>query len=71
MRPFESLYIHVPFCNAKCDYCAFYSLPGADAALRRAYLGRLDAELAARVWRPAPGRARVGQEWGKPRPMQL
>jgi len=30
-----------------------------------------DAELAARVWRPAPGRARVGQEWGKPRPMQL
>jgi len=22
-----SLYIHIPLCNAKCDYCAFYSLP--------------------------------------------
>ena len=22
-----SLYIHIPFCNAKCDYCAFYSIP--------------------------------------------
>jgi len=22
-----SLYIHIPLCNAKCDYCAFYSEP--------------------------------------------
>ena len=22
-----SLYIHIPFCTTKCDYCAFYSLP--------------------------------------------
>lgn len=22
-----SLYVHIPFCNAKCDYCAFYSIP--------------------------------------------
>ena len=22
------LYIHIPFCRQKCDYCDFYSLPG-------------------------------------------
>lgn len=22
-----SLYLHIPFCTTKCDYCAFYSLP--------------------------------------------
>ncbi len=45
-RPLESLYVHVPFCASRCDYCAFYSVAGADAGLRRAYLERLDRELA-------------------------
>jgi len=26
-----SLYIHVPFCSQKCDYCDFYSVPVNDA----------------------------------------
>jgi oxygen-independent coproporphyrinogen-3 oxidase len=47
LRPFESIYVHVPFCAAKCDYCAFYSIPSAPAELRSAYLERLTAELTA------------------------
>lgn len=43
---FESLYIHVPFCNGKCAYCAFYSIR-PEPELRRAYLTRLAAELEA------------------------
>ena len=24
------LYLHIPFCRSKCDYCDFYSLPGGE-----------------------------------------
>jgi len=48
--PCRALYVHVPFCDTKCSYCDFYSLPGGrrgrDPA---AYLGALDAELALRA----------------------
>lgn len=39
------LYLHVPFCESKCGYCAFYSVTTADAAARAAYPG-----LALREW---------------------
>ena len=40
-----SLYIHVPYCRAKCDYCAFYSVPGSTVESRRPYIARLVEEL--------------------------
>lgn len=44
---FEALYVHVPFCASKCGYCAFYSVPGAPAAVRCRYLDRLQEEFSA------------------------
>jgi oxygen-independent coproporphyrinogen-3 oxidase len=39
------VYIHVPFCEAKCGYCAFNSRPLADRGVLDRYLAALDAEL--------------------------
>jgi oxygen-independent coproporphyrinogen-3 oxidase len=38
-----SLYIHIPFCVRKCNYCDFYSIP-YDAALADAYVKALCIE---------------------------
>jgi len=38
------LYVHVPFCAQKCDYCAFYSA-SADGALVNRYVSALTREL--------------------------
>ncbi len=35
------LYLHVPFCRAKCAYCDFYSLPSSDPALQERYVNAL------------------------------
>lgn len=42
----KNIYIHVPFCRKKCAYCCFYSEDNADSELQRAYLDRLEQELA-------------------------
>lgn len=42
-------YIHVPFCAAKCGYCAFYSEAGAGSELIEAYLRRLEQDLSADI----------------------
>jgi oxygen-independent coproporphyrinogen-3 oxidase len=40
----ESLYVHVPFCARKCQYCAFYSEPSSGELIDR-YVGTLIREL--------------------------
>ena len=45
------LYLHIPYCAAKCRYCDFYS-PGGASGVPEAYLARMEEELAARL----PGR---------------
>ena len=42
----EALYLHVPFCRAKCRYCDFYSLPLEESAAL-AYVEAAAAELRA------------------------
>ena len=41
------LYIHIPFCLSKCDYCDFYSLKATDDTMD-AYLRALQRTL--RLW---------------------
>ncbi len=39
------LYLHIPFCKKKCDYCDFCSFTGSDDKLHRKYLKSLQKEL--------------------------
>lgn len=45
MSPYAGLYIHVPFCRAKCPYCDFYSL--ASGSLVSDWLQAVGLEMAA------------------------
>ncbi|HOT44720.1 MAG TPA: radical SAM family heme chaperone HemW [Spirochaetota bacterium] len=51
------VYIHVPFCRRKCDYCNFYSVPlghiPGDAVIPANYIRRLTDEIRRRL--PAAG----------------
>ncbi len=40
------IYIHIPFCNSKCAYCGFYSLPSLK--LKERFLVALKAEIVER-----------------------
>ncbi|MEY4917531.1 MAG: hypothetical protein RL616_1444 [Verrucomicrobiota bacterium] len=42
--PITSLYVHVPFCAHKCEYCAFYSEASSGELINR-YVGALVREL--------------------------
>jgi len=43
-QPVASLYVHVPFCARKCEYCAFYSEASNGATIHR-YVSALVREL--------------------------
>jgi oxygen-independent coproporphyrinogen III oxidase len=43
-EPVRSLYIHVPFCAHKCEYCAFYS-HAASGEMLNSYVAALNREL--------------------------
>lgn len=46
VRNTTGIYVHVPFCDGKCAYCAFYSVR-YEPALADRYLDSLERELAA------------------------
>ena len=39
------VYIHIPFCESKCPYCAFGSVEGANESLKKAYFDALATDL--------------------------
>lgn len=43
--PCRNLYIHVPFCAGKCDYCAFYSLGDSTPELWKKWLSEIRRRL--------------------------
>ena len=51
--PVTSLYVHVPFCARKCEYCAFYSEAASGEVVNR-YVECLiqEMQLAARELNP-------------------
>jgi len=42
-----NLYVHFPFCRAKCSYCALYSRTGVSSSDRADYVRKLVAEIGA------------------------
>lgn len=40
------IYIHIPFCRRKCDYCSFFSMPvSAESVLIEKYVQRIQREI--------------------------
>jgi oxygen-independent coproporphyrinogen-3 oxidase len=54
-----SLYIHIPFCKRKCDYCDFVSYAGKEDLLDQ-YVGALFKESQALTPHPSPSTIYIG-----------
>ncbi len=46
IKPIKGIYIHVPFCLSKCNYCSFYSVTNSDFNVKFKYITRLRQEIA-------------------------
>lgn len=53
------LYVHLPFCRARCDFCFYVAYAGCGANERRAYLEQLVQEIAYR-WRETDPDVQIG-----------
>jgi oxygen-independent coproporphyrinogen-3 oxidase len=53
MNAWDHIYLHVPFCDGKCAYCSFYSIPYSPRRAA-AYLDALTREMDKRIPSPAP-----------------
>ena len=42
-----SIYVHIPFCKRKCNYCDFVSFGGCDIGLQKDYINALCKEIGA------------------------
>lgn len=42
----NSLYFHIPFCEAKCGYCNLFSVAGRDPSYMERYLAAMEEQLA-------------------------
>ena len=47
-----NLYVHFPFCRAKCAYCALHSRAGSTSSARAEHVARIARELAQRKLSP-------------------
>jgi oxygen-independent coproporphyrinogen III oxidase len=59
-----SLYVHLPFCEARCSFCACHVVVTRHPEVAEAYLGRVVAEAAAVAERLAGRRRLVQYHWG-------
>lgn len=41
------IYVHIPFCEKKCDYCAFFSVAGASDEIKEQYTAALIRQISA------------------------